>query len=114
MNISDTALISFKAKLDRTNPKGITIGEYTHIAFGAVLLTHDMSRNLHSKIKIGSNCFIGANSIILPGVEINDGCIIAAGSVVTKSISPNSIVAGNPAKVIRTGIKVGKYGVIKK
>lgn len=50
---------------------------------------------------IGNNCWIGARVIILPGVHIADGCIVGAGSVVTKSFSANSVIAGNPAKLIR-------------
>lgn len=59
--------------------------------------------DLFGKIYIGENCFIGARSVILYGVTIADNVIVAAGSVVTKSINEsNVIVAGNPAKVIST------------
>ena len=51
---------------------------------------------------IGNDCWLGGGISILAGVTIGDGCIIAAGSVVTKSVPPNSIVAGVPAKVIKT------------
>ena len=52
------------------------------------------------KIKIGKNCFIGANCMILPGTEIGDNCIVGAGAVVKGKIPPNSIVVGNPSKII--------------
>jgi acetyltransferase-like isoleucine patch superfamily enzyme len=48
--------------------------------------------------------------MILPGVEIGDGCVVGAGSVVTKSVPARSVVAGNPAKVIRSNIDVGEFG----
>lgn len=54
------------------------------------------------RIKIGNNCFIGKDARILEGVIIGDNCIIGAGSIVTKSILPNSVAAGIPAKVICT------------
>lgn len=52
-------------------------------------------------IEIGNGTWIGARSIILGGVTIGEGCVIAAGSVVTKNVSPNCLVAGVPAQVKR-------------
>ena len=54
------------------------------------------------RVKIGSNIWIGSNVTILPGIEIGDGAVVGAGSVVTKNVPKYSIVAGNPAKVIKT------------
>jgi len=51
-------------------------------------------------VKIGDNVWIGARSIIFPGVEIGDNSVVSMGSVVTSNVPPNSIVAGNPARVI--------------
>lgn len=53
------------------------------------------------EIKIGKNCWITMNCIILSGVEIGDNCVIGAGSVVTSNIPSDSFAAGNPAKIIR-------------
>lgn len=114
MNIHKTALVSLKAKLDKTNPRGVNIGEGTYVAFGAVILTHDMSRNYKADVKIGRNCFIGCNSIIMPGVEIGDSVVVAAGAVVTKKVESNCIVAGNPANVIKKDIETIKLGILKK
>lgn len=52
-------------------------------------------------VSIGNNCWIGGNSVILPGVSIGNGCTIGAGSVVTKDIPDNSLAVGNPARVVR-------------
>ena len=54
------------------------------------------------KVVIGSNVWIGGNAVILPGVKIGDNSIVGAGSVVTKNVEESTIVAGNPAKVIRS------------
>jgi len=52
-------------------------------------------------IKIGDNVWIGMNAVILKGVTIGDNSVVAAGSVVTKSVEPNTVVAGNPAVVVK-------------
>ena len=113
MEISDGVLLSSKCNLDKTNPKGIFIGEESYIAFGATVLSHDYSRSVKTDTKIGKKCFIGAKSIILPGVKVGDNSIVAAGAVVTKDVPPNTIVAGNPARIIRENIDTVKYGKLK-
>lgn len=52
-------------------------------------------------VKIGSNCWLGGNVVVVPGATIGEGCVIGAGSVVTKDIPPYSLAAGNPCRVIR-------------
>ncbi len=91
----------------------IKIGKNTLIA-SKVYLTdhdHDFSSNeltpiswplITKSVIIGDNCWIGENVAILKGVELGDGCIVGANAVVTKSFPKNVILAGNPAKVIRS------------
>lgn len=94
---------------------GITIGKGTMISYQVMIFsdsrTYMGKEPLKSRIErnvlpvvIGSDVWVGARSIILPGVHIHDYAIVAAGSVVTKSVEPWSIVAGNPAKFIKSRI----------
>ena len=53
------------------------------------------------EIKIGKNCFIGCNSIILKGTVLGDGCVVGAGAVVAGKFEDNCVIAGNPARVIK-------------
>lgn len=62
---------------------------------------HDWSTTKSCSVILGKGCWIGANSIILKGVEVGEGAVIGAGSVVTKNIDPYTIWAGNPARLIR-------------
>lgn len=110
MDIHPTVQMSLSAKLDMTFPKGVHVGEYTYLAFESRILSHDRTRGMYLHTRIGKNCFIGGRSMILPGVTIGDNCVIGAGSIVTRDVPPNSIVAGNPAKVIRSDARVGHYG----
>lgn len=112
MDIGRNVKISLRANLDTTNPRGVHIGDGTYIAFHAVIFTHDMSRVIHTNTYVGRNCFIGAHAIIMPGVRVGDECIVGSGSVVTKDVPPGSIVAGNPAKVVRSGIRTGQWGIL--
>ena len=94
-----------------TEPYLVSIGDNVTLASGTVLLTHDNSvikcnidaTDYFGKIHIGDSCFVGFNSIILPGVELGNCTIVGAGSVVTKSFPQgNVVIAGNPAKAVCT------------
>lgn len=89
---------------------GITIGNDTYIAPNVQLTTlnHDYDpekRHItYSRpITVGEKVWIGMGSIILPGVTIGDGAIVAAGAVAIKDVPPMATVAGVPAKIIKTG-----------
>ena len=112
MDIGPECAISFSAKMDKSYPRGIHVGESTAINFGAVVLTHDTPRGVHADTWIGKECNIGANSIIMPGVRVGDNCVVAAASVVMKDVPSNCLVAGNPARIMEKGIKTGRLGII--
>lgn len=84
----------------------IEIGDNVTLAPRVHILAHDTSTYMHlgytrsANVRIGNQVFIGASTIVLPGVSIGDRVIIGAGSVVTKDIPSNSVAVGNPARVI--------------
>ncbi len=87
---------------------GIEIGNNVLIGHNVTIATlnHEINPKIRanltpSSVKIGNNVWIGSDCTILPGVEIKDGAIIGAGSVVTKNVESNTIAAGNPAKLIK-------------
>jgi len=114
MDISSSARISLGAKLDKTYPTGIHVGDESYVASGALVFSHDYARSLHTDTYIGKKCFIGANTIIMPGVTIGDSVIVGAGAVVTKDVPDGCIVVGNPAQVIKEDIQTTMYGKLIK
>ena len=96
----------FGVTFDTNFPFLIELGDQVQMAGGTVVLAHDASPNLFTgkarlgKVRILGRTFIGQNCVILPGVTIGEGCIIGAGSVVSRDIPPGSVAAGSPAKRI--------------
>lgn len=95
----------------------ITIGDYVFIGpyCGFYTATHPIDYQKRNQglekalpIKVGNNCWFGANVSVMPGVMIGEDCVIGAGAVVTKDIPAHSVVAGIPAKVIK---KTNERGV---
>jgi acetyltransferase-like isoleucine patch superfamily enzyme len=88
---------------------GIELGEGVLIGPGAKLVSadHDLSDLRRSEpgppLRVGARCWIGANAILLPGVQLGEGTVVGAGSVVTKSFPGGCVLAGVPARVVRGG-----------
>ncbi|UTW00168.1 acyltransferase [Marinomonas rhizomae] len=104
----DIALFQSEGCYFQNFSANIYIGKGTFIApnVGLITANHDLTdlkKHLPGKdIIIGERCWIGMNSVLLPGVKLADGIIVGAGSVVTKSFDePGVIVCGNPAKILR-------------
>lgn len=87
---------------------GMIIGDDALVSEGAIVYTHDhgldpRSAPVASQLSIGKGAWIGARSIILPSVNvIGDYAVVGAGAIVTKDVPAGAVVAGNPAKVVRT------------
>ncbi len=111
--VGNPRFIHPSAVLDPTDK--LVLGENIVISTGVLVLTHDYSYTtglialnerpktdiaVIKQVLIGNDCFIGANSIILPGTKIGSNVIVGAGSVVKGIIDDFSIIAGNPAKSI--------------
>ena len=86
----------------------ISIGDQTTVGPGVTILAHDATPKLRTgysavaRVAIGARVFVGANAVILPGVEIGDDAIVGAGSVVRRDVAPNAVVTGNPADEVGT------------
>ncbi len=109
LDIHPTVILERKLHLDRLYPEGVHIDENSLIASGVTILSHDHCKRVNgypllSDTYIGKRCFIAVNATILPGVRIGDEVIVGAGSVVSKNVPSNVIVAGNPARIIRENI----------
>ena len=106
-DIAPHCRISWRATLDRANPKGVHIGDYSRVMLDVLIIAHDFSRGLYHDMwldtRIGHHCVIGGRSIILPGVTLGNHVFVAAGSVVTKDFPDNCMIAGNPARIVRRG-----------
>ncbi len=92
-----------------SEPYLVKIGDHVQITHGVRFFTHGGAWTMREeypdfdsfgKIVVGNNVYIGVNALIMPGVTIGNNVVIAAGSIVTKSIEDNVVVAGIPAKIV--------------
>lgn len=78
-----------------------TVGEDCHIGAGAVL-AGVIEPPSADPVVVENNVLIGANAVVLEGVRIGEGSVVAAGAIVTKDVPPFTVVAGVPAKIVKT------------
>lgn len=110
--IDDTSTISLSGRVIAGEPGSIVIGKDTLVAFKTLLISRE-TRGGTRPIRIGDCCFVGGGATVMPGVTIGNESVVAAGAVVFDDVPPRCIVGGNPARVLRTGIEVGKRGRLK-
>lgn len=106
ISIGDNSYINQRTEIKCMS--SVTIGDNTAIAWDCSIMDTDYhsinGQEISRPVKIGNHVWVGCKSVILKGVTISDGAIIAAGSVVTKDVPANCLVAGVPAKVIRRDV----------
>lgn len=102
MDIGAQTSFALMVMLDVMFPEKISVGRNTVIGYNTTILAHEylIKEYRLGEVKIGSEVMIGANCTILPGVEIGDGAIVSAGTLVHKDVEPGSFVGGNPMRVI--------------
>jgi acetyltransferase-like isoleucine patch superfamily enzyme len=104
LNIGHNVFINYNCSMMAAGR--IIIEDDVQIGPNAMIVTtnHDFNQRevvLHAPVTIKRGAWIGGRSLILPGVTIGENAVVAGGSVVTKDVKPNTIVGGNPAKVIK-------------
>ena len=103
VSIGKNVWISYNVVLETGAPQLITIEDGAFIGIGVIVIAH--FKESHRGVRIGKQAFIGPGVIILPDVEIGEGAVVTAGSVVTSSVPPMTVVQGNPA------VPIAKCGV---
>ena len=104
MKIGDQTSFALMVMLDVMFPEKISVGKNTVIGYNTTILAHEylIKEYRLGEVNIGNEVMIGANTTILPGVEIGDGAIISAGTLVHKDVPAGTFVGGNPMQIIYT------------
>jgi len=113
VEVDKTLICSLSSRFRPANRGSIVIGSDTLVAFKTLIYTFDPITGEDRPVRIGSRCFIGGGSLILPGVTIGDECLVAAGAVVFDDVPSRSIVGGNPARIIRRDEDIAAYGQLR-
>jgi acetyltransferase-like isoleucine patch superfamily enzyme len=105
VRIGNDVWIGQDALIETACPEMVSIGDRVTIGIRATILAHFQEL---TGVQISDDVYVGACAVILPGVTIGNGAVITAGSVVTASVPPMTVVQGNPARrVARCGIPLG-------
>ena len=103
VHVGRNVWISYNVVLETAYPELITIDDEAFVGIGVIVIAH--FKEARRGVRIGKQAFIGPGVIILPDVEIGDGAVVSAGSVVTSSVPPLTVVQGNPAvPIARCGV----------
>lgn len=107
VKIGDDVWIGSEALIETACPERVKIGNRVVIGIRATILAHFQEM---MGVEIKDDVYIGACAVILPGVTIGEGSVVSAGSVVTSSVPPMTVVQGNPAvRVAKCGIPLGPH-----
>jgi acetyltransferase-like isoleucine patch superfamily enzyme len=112
VNVGRNVYIGFLVKIDGDFPEYIEIGDEASIGPGVSIMAHSSATTFHQRLKIYPDegpkkvtikrgVWVATGAILLPGVTIGEGAIVAAGSVVGRDVPPYTLVAGNPARAIQ-------------
>ncbi|MGM0829877.1 MAG: acyltransferase [Bacillota bacterium] len=104
MKIGEHTSFALMVMLDVMFPEKISVGRNTVIGYNTTILAHEylIKEYRLGDVEIGSEVMIGANTTILPGVQIGDGAIVSAGTLVHKDVPAGAFVGGNPMRIIYT------------
>jgi acetyltransferase-like isoleucine patch superfamily enzyme len=113
VQIGRNVWISYNAILETAFPQLISIGDDAFIGIGVIVIAH--FKGSGRGVRIEKRAFIGPGAIILPDVKIGEGAVVTAGSVVTASVPPMTVVQGNPAlPIAKCGVSLQPEGVLMK
>jgi acetyltransferase-like isoleucine patch superfamily enzyme len=114
VEVGERTWIGFDTLIEPMFPHRVAIGDRVQIGMRVLIVAHSHQEPTQQDdddriwVRIEDDVFIGPGAIILPNVTLGAGCVVAAGSVVTRSVAPLTMVRGNPAKpVARCGIPLG-------
>ncbi|MCY7751366.1 MULTISPECIES: acyltransferase [Bacillus] len=104
MKVGNQTSFALMVMPDIMFPEKISVGTNTIIGYNTTILAHEYLIHEYriGKVLIGDEVMIGANTTILPGVEIGDGAIVSAGTLVHKDVPAGAFVGGNPMRIIYT------------